>query len=576
MKKAAKHFRGYVKETILSPLFKLCEALLELIVPLIIANIIDVGIANSDMGHIRTMCLVLVMLGIVGLALSLTAQYFAAKSAVGFTTSLKKTLYSHLQTLSYRDIDTLGTSAIITRMTTDALRVQSGINLTLRLLLRSPFVVFGAMIMAFVVDGKSGVSFAVTIPVLSVVVFGIMAITTPMHGKVQAGVDKILSKTRENLSGARVVRAFAMEDRESESFREDNEALTVAQKKVGHISALLNPLTYIIINIGILCLIYTGAIRVESGELTQGEVIALYNYMSQILVELVKLANLIVTISKALASLKRINAVLDTETTQHFGTADKEDEGSDTIFEMRGASLRYPQAAEDSVSAVDLAVKPGETVGIIGGTGSGKTSLINMIPRLYDATEGEVLLFGKDIREYKKEFLSRNISVVPQKAVLLSGTIRDNLTWRKSDATDQELMLAIEKAQALEVVMQKGGLDGKIEADGKNLSGGQRQRLTIARALVGDPKIVILDDSASALDFATDAKLRSALSSLKNKTTLFIVSQRAASVIDADQIVVMDDGKVCGIGKHSDLIRTNQVYREIYESQFEEVKADEA
>ena len=572
MKKAAKHFKGYIKETILSPLFKLCEALLELIVPLIIANIIDVGIANSDMGHITKMCLVLVLLGIVGLALSLTAQYFAAKSAVGFTTSLKKTLYSHLQTLSYRDIDTLGTSAIITRMTTDASRVQSGINLTLRLLLRSPFVVFGAMIMAFSIDVQSGISFAITIPILSIVVFGIMAITTPMHGKVQAGVDKILSKTRENLSGARVIRAFAMEDAECEAFREENDGLTLSQKRVGHISALLNPLTYIIINIGILCLIYTGALRLQSGELTQGQVIALYNYMSQILVELIKLANLIITISKALASLKRINSVLDTKTSQEFGRESEGDTNSDTVLEMENVSLKYPTSSEDSLSEINLTVKRGEMVGVIGGTGSGKTSLINMIPRLYDATGGNVRLFGKDISAYQKEFLTRSVSVVPQKATLLSGTIRDNLTWRKNDATDEEILQAVRMAQADDVVDKKGGLDGKIEADGRNLSGGQRQRLTIARALVGEPDILILDDSASALDYATDAKLRAALAEIKGKTTLFIVSQRAASVIDADKIVVMDDGAISAIGTHADLLEGNDVYREIYESQFEEVE----
>ena len=572
MKKAAKHFKGYIKETILSPLFKLCEALLELIVPLIIANIIDVGIANSDMGHITKMCLVLVLLGVVGLALSLTAQYFAAKSAVGFTTSLKKTLYSHLQTLSYKDIDTLGTSAIITRMTTDASRVQSGINLTLRLLLRSPFVVFGAMIMAFSIDVQSGISFAITIPVLSVVVFGIMAITTPMHGKVQAGVDKILSKTRENLSGARVIRAFAMEDAECEAFREENDGLTLSQKKVGHISALLNPLTYIIINIGILCLIYTGAIRVQAGDLTQGQVIALYNYMSQILVELIKLANLIITISKALASLKRINSVLDTKSSQEFGKENSGDIDSDTVLEMENVSLKYPTSSEDSLSEINLAVKRGEMVGVIGGTGSGKTSLINMIPRLYDATCGTVKLFGKDISTYQKEFLTRSVSIVPQKANLLSGTIRDNLTWRKKDATDEEILEAAKIAQAIDVIDKKGGLDGKIEADGRNLSGGQRQRLTIARALVGEPDILILDDSASALDYATDAKLRAALSEIKGKTTLFIVSQRAASVIDADKIIVMDDGMISAIGTHAELLENNDVYREIYESQFEEVE----
>ena len=572
MKKAAKHFKGYIKETILSPLFKLCEASLELIVPLVIASIIDEGIANSNTGHIFNMCLVLVMLGAVGLALSLTAQYFAAKSAVGFTTSLKKSLFTHLEGLSYKDIDTLGTSAIITRMTTDSSRVQSGINLTLRLLLRSPFVVFGAMIMAFVIDGKSGVSFAVTIPILSLVVFGVMAITTPLHGRVQAGVDKILSRTRENLSGARVIRAFAMENAEADDFKRENSLLTISQKNAGHISALLNPLTYVIINLGILCLIYTGAIRVDSGDLTQGQVIALYNYMSQILVELIKLANLIVTISKAIASLKRINAVMDTESTQSFGNVNCGDDSADAALEMTNVALKYSGAGENALNNISLNVKRGETVGIIGGTGAGKTSLVNLIPRLYDATEGSVKLFGLDISEYTKEFLNSTISIVPQKAILLSGTIRDNLKWRKSDATDEELLWAAEVAQAIDVIDNKGGLDGKIEAEGKNLSGGQRQRLTIARALVGQPQILILDDSASALDYATDAKLRHAISNLPNDTTLFIVSQRAASVIDADKIIVLEDGEISAVGTHSELIENSAVYREICDSQFEEDK----
>ena len=572
MKKAAKHFRGYIKETILSPLFKLCEASLELIVPLVIASIIDVGIANSDTGHIIKMCLVLVMLGVAGLALSLTAQYFAAKSAVGFTTSMKKTLFSHLEKLSYRDIDTLGTSAIITRMTTDSSRVQSGINLTLRLLLRSPFVVFGAMIMAFTIDVRSGVSFAVTIPILSLVVFGVMAITTPLHGKVQAGVDRILSRTRENLSGARIVRAFAMEEAEAKDFCNENSALTHSQKQAGHISALLNPLTYVIINLGILCLIYTGALRVETGDLSQGQVIALYNYMSQILVELIKLANLIVTISKALASLKRINAIMDTQPTQQFGDNGFMDNECDIAVEMNKVALKYSGAGENALTDINIRIRRGERVGIIGGTGAGKTSLISLIPRLYDATEGEVKLFGSSITEYTKDFLNNTVSLVPQKAVLFSGSIRDNLQWRKKDASDQELMQAAEIAQAADVIDEKGGLDGKIEAEGKNLSGGQRQRLTIARALVGEPKILILDDSASALDYATDARLRGAISSLPGDITLFIVSQRAASVIDADQIIVLDDGEISDIGTHPYLLENSPVYREIYESQFEEEK----
>ena len=570
MKKAAKHFKGYIKETILSPLFKLCEASLELIVPLVIASIIDEGIPNSKTGHIINMCLVLVMLGAVGLALSLTAQYFAAKSAVGFTTSLKKSLFTHLEGLSYKDIDTIGTSAIITRMTTDSSRVQSGINLTLRLLLRSPFVVFGAMIMAFIIDVQSGIIFAITIPILALIVFGIMAITTPLHGRVQSAVDIILSRTRENLSGARVIRAFAMENAESDDFKSENESLNMSQKNAGHISALLNPLTYVVINLGILYLIYTGAIRVDSGDLTQGQVIALYNYMSQILVELVKFANLIVTISKAIASLNRINAVIDIESTQKFGNVDTDDDHCDTVLEMTNVALKYSGAGENALSNININVKRGETIGIIGGTGSGKTSLVNLIPRLYDATEGSIKLFGIDISQYTKEFLNETVSIVPQKAVLLSGSIRDNLKWRKNDATDDELIDAAKIAQAIDVIDNKGGLGGKIEAEGKNLSGGQRQRLTIARALVGHPKVLILDDSASALDYATDAKLRSAISNLPRDTTLFIVSQRASSVIDADKIIVLEDGEISAIGTHSELLESSVVYREIYDSQFAE------
>lgn len=571
MKKSAKHFRGYLKETILSPLFKLCEATLELVVPLIVANIIDKGISNKDTGYIVTMCLVLVMLGIVGLGLSLTAQYFAAKSAVGFTTSLKKTLFNHLESLSYKDIDMLGTSTIITRMTTDSSRVQSGINLTLRLLLRSPFVVFGAMIMAFSIDPYAGLVFAITIPLLAIVVFGVMLITTPMHGNVQSAVDRILSRARENLAGARVIRAFAQEDNEKKEFYNENSLLTNLQKKAGHFSALLNPLTFVIINVSVLVLINVGALKVNSGYLTQGEVIALYNYMGQILVELIKLANLIVTISKAMASLKRINSVLEIQSTQSFGNCEFGNDSCKYAVEMSGVALKYPTAAEDSISDVNLEVEGGQVIGIIGGTGSGKSSLVNLIPRLYDATSGKVKIFGRDISEYKKEFLCDKISIVPQKAVLFSGTIRENMLWRKANATDDEIMKALDIAQATDIVNAKGGLDAKIEAGGKNLSGGQRQRLTIARALVGNPEILILDDSASALDFATDARLRVAIRELRKSTTLFIVSQRASSVLDADVIIVLDDGKISAVGSHSDLIKSCSIYREIYESQFGEV-----
>ena len=571
MKKSAKHFRGYLKETILSPLFKLCEATLELIVPLIVANIIDKGISNKDTGYIVTMCLVLVMLGVIGLALSLTAQYFAAKSAVGFTTSLKKALFNHLESLSYKDIDILGTSTIITRMTTDSSRVQSGINLTLRLFLRSPFVVFGAMIMAFSIDPEAGLIFAITIPLLAVVVFGVMLITTPMHGKVQGAVDRILSRTRENLTGARVIRAFAQEDNEKKEFYNENSTLTNLQKNAGHFSALLNPLTFVIINVSILALINIGALKVDSGYLTQGEVIALYNYMGQILVELIKLANLIVTISKAMASLNRINSILDIQSTQSFGNCELGDDSCKYTVEMTDVALQYPTASENSISDVNFKAERGQVIGIIGGTGAGKTSLINLIPRLYDATNGVIKVFGRNISEYKKEFLCDKISIVPQKAVLFSGTIRENMIWRKTNANDSEIMKALDIAQATDIVNAKGGLDAKIEAGGKNLSGGQRQRLTIARALIGEPEILILDDSASALDFATDARLRSAINKLRKSTTLFIVSQRASSVLDADVIIVLDDGKISAVGSHSDLIKSCSIYREIYESQFGEV-----
>ena len=571
MKKLLKYLKNYTKETILGPLFKLFEATLELIVPLVIAAIIDRGIANADTSYIIKMCLLLALLGLVGLGFSITAQYFAAKASVGFVTEIKMGLFSHMQKLSYSDIDTLGTSTMITRMTTDASRVQTGVNLTLRLLLRSPFVVFGAMIMAFSIDTESGVTFAVTIPALSVIVFGIMAVTTPLYKKVQGALDGILNKTRENLSGARVVRAFGKEDDEIRSFREENERLTTSQKKAGHISALMNPLTYVVINLGIIFLIYVGALRVDAGELTQGEVIALYNYMSQILVELVKLANLIISITKALASASRISSVFDIEPTQTFGTVT---EGRAEIsVEFRNVSLCYKNAAESSLMGISFKAHRGETVGIIGGTGSGKSSLVNLIPRFYDATDGEVIIDGVPIKEYTKDALISKIGVVPQRAVLFRGSIRDNMRWGAQDATDEEIMDAIKIAQATEVVEGKGGLDGEVSGGGKNFSGGQRQRLTIARALVGKPEILILDDSASALDFATDAALRSAIRNMSGDTTVFIVSQRAASVMYADKIIVLDDGEAVGIGTHDELMESSLVYREIYDSQFKKEAA---
>ena len=566
MKKLLKYLKNYTKETVLGPLFKLFEATLELIVPLIIAAIIDHGITNNDTPYIVKMCLLLALLGLVGLGFSVTAQYFAAKASVGFITDVKMGLFSHMQKLSYTDIDNLGTSTMITRMTTDASRVQTGVNLTLRLLLRSPFVVFGAMIMAFSIDLESGLTFAVTIPALSVIIFGIMIITTPLYKKVQTALDGILNKTRENLSGVRVIRAFGKEEDEVQSFNIENERLTTSQKKAGHISALLNPLTYIIINLGIIFLIYIGALRVDLGELTQGEVIALYNYMSQILVELVKLANLIISITKALASASRISSVFDITPTQSFGEITN---GSgDIAVEFSNVSLCYINAAENSLNGISFKAFKGETIGIIGGTGAGKSSLINLIPRFYDATSGEVKIGGVAIKDYTKEALISKIGVVPQRAVLFKGTIRDNLRWGSSDATDEEIMEAVKIAQASDVVSAKGGLDGEIAGGGKNLSGGQRQRLTIARAIVGKPEILILDDSASALDFATDAALRSAIRNMGGDTTVFIVSQRAASVMYADKIIVLDDGEAVGIGKHEELLESCAVYREIYDSQF--------
>ncbi|MBQ8302509.1 MAG: ABC transporter ATP-binding protein [Clostridia bacterium] len=567
MKKLTKYLKGYIKETILGPLFKLFEATLELIVPLIIASIIDVGIESGNKGHIALMCGLLVLLGFVGLGFSLTAQYFAAKASVGFVTGVKRGLYKHLQSLSYSDMDRIGTSTMITRMTADASKVQTGLNLTLRLLLRSPFVVFGAMIMAFSIDREAGINFGLTILGLSIIVFGVMLITMPMYKKVQGGVDKILSKTRENLAGVRVIRAFGMENSELSEFKNENSALTRSGVRAGSVSALMNPLTYVIINVGIIVLIGSGAVKVDSGELTQGQVIALYNYMSQILVELVKLANLIVSVSKALASAARISSIFDITPSQKFGTK-TDGINSENSVEFSNVCLSYNESGEKSLEDISFTVKKGETIGIIGGTGSGKTSLINLIPRFYDATEGNVKINGVNVTDYSREALINKISIVPQRAVLFSGTIRDNMKWGKTDATDEEILQAIKSAQAADVVNAKGGLDSRIEAGGSNLSGGQRQRLTIARALVGNPEILILDDSASALDYATDAALRASIRELPGDKTVFIVSQRAASVMHADRIIVLEDGHTVGIGAHTDLMNTCSVYREIYDSQF--------
>ena len=567
MKNLTKYLKGYGKESLLGPLFKLFEAGLELIVPLVIAAIIDVGISGDDKGYIAKMCGVLVFLGLVGLAFSLTAQYFAAKASVGFVTQVKSGLYKHLQRLSYSDIDKLGTSTMITRMTADASKVQTGLNLALRLLLRSPFVVFGAMVMAISIDKDTGIYFGGVIFALSIVVYGIMLITMPMYNRVQGGIDKILKKTRENLAGARVIRAFGVEDNEAEEFKQENSLLIHAQLKAGNISALMNPMTYVIVNLGIILLIQKGAVKVESGELSQGEVIALYNYMSQILVELVKLANLIVSISKALASASRISSIFDITPSQIFGERVEGNE-TDIAVEFKNVSISYNNSGENSLENVSFVAKKGETIGIIGGTGSGKTTLVNLISRFYDASEGVILLNGANVQEYTKESLVKQIGIVPQKAVLFRGDVRSNMKWRCPDATDEEIYHALETAQAGDVVKQKGGLDATVEAGGKNFSGGQRQRLTIARALIGEPEILILDDSASALDYATDAALRSAIrKSGKNRTT-FIVSQRASSVMHADKIIVLDDGAVTAIGRHEDLLDKCPIYKEIYDTQF--------
>jgi len=569
MKNLLKYIKGYRKESVLGPLFKLFEATLELIVPLVIAAIIDNGIARGEAGrgYVVKMCLLLVLLGAVGLAFSVTAQYFAAKASVGYVTKLRYALFAHLQKLSYTEIDTLGTSTMITRLTSDANQVQTGLNLALRLLLRSPFVVFGAMIMAFTIDVKSALTFAAVIPALSVVVFGIMLISMPLYKKVQARLDGVLSKTRENLSGVRVVRAFCREDAETAEFGKKNSDLTETQKFVGGISALTNPMTYVLINFAILWLIYVGALRVDSGVLTQGMVIALYNYMSQILVELIKLANLIITITKAIASAGRIQSVFEIEGSTESG---KNSDGTNSSYavEFEGVSLKYKNSGAPSLSDISFKIKKGDTVGIIGGTGSGKSSLVNLIPRFYDATEGAVFIDGADIKTYDTEALREKIGVVPQKAVLFSGSVRDNMRWGNKDACDEEIYRALEIAQAKDVVLQKGGLDFEIEEGGSNLSGGQKQRLTIARALVKNPEILILDDSASALDFATDAALRLAIRNMAGERTVFIVSQRASSIMYADKIIVLDDGEAVGIGTHEELINSCPVYQEIYHSQF--------
>ncbi len=569
MKKLLVYLKDYTKESILSPLFKMLEALIDLFVPLVIAEIIDTGLGNSDMGYIVKMCGLLIALGVVGLGFSITAQFFAAKASVGFVAKVRHALFKHIQTLTYTEIDTLGTSTLITRMTSDANQVQSGTNLTLRLLMRSPFVVFGSMIMAFTIDPETAGIFAVTILALSVVVFGIMLACIPLYKKVQSRLDGVLGITKENLSGARVLRAFCMEEEETKEFTERNNALTSIQKFTGRISALMNPLTYVIVNLAIVWLIHTGAVRVNEGIITQGAVVALYNYMSQILIELVKLANLIISITKAVACGNRIQAVLDIEPSTVAPEETKGVRNGEYAVEFRNVSLKYKTAAEESLTNIDFKVKHGETVGVIGGTGSGKSSLVNMIPGFYYAEKGSVLVDGIDVRDYSEAELRDKTGIVEQKAVLFGGTIRENLRLGNDNATDEEIMSAVETAQAVDVIKSKdGGLDAVVEQGGKNFSGGQKQRLTIARALVKNPEILILDDSASALDFATDASLRKAIREKCSDMTVFIVSQRASSVRYADKIVVLDDGEAVGIGTHDELMQSCEVYREIYESQF--------
>lgn len=595
MKKLLVFLKGYKKECILAPLFKMLEASFELIIPLVVSAIIDVGIANGDGGYIARMCLTMVALGVLGLVSSVTAQYFAAKAAAGFGTKVRHALFAHIQGFSFSEIDKAGTATLITRMTSDINQVQSGVNMVLRLFLRSPFIVLGAMVMAFTIDGKAALIFAVTIPLLSLVVFGVMAVSIPLYRKVQERLDRVLGITRENLTGARVIRAFHKEEEEKNRFEEGLEHLTFMQTHVGKISAFLNPVTYVIINAATLVLLYTGAVQVDVGKLTQGEVVALVNYMSQILVELIKLVNLIITITKAVACGNRVSSILQIESTmpaessaafrkedEERALADKGDSHQsqdgesgkpkgDIMVQFSRVGLTYQEAGAESLSDIDFSVQRGETVGVIGGTGSGKTSLVHLIPRFYDATRGEVLIEGKNVKDYSLEELRQKVGIVMQKAVLFQGTIRENFCWGKADATDEEIYQALETAQAREVVEGKDGkLDAPVEQGGKNFSGGQRQRLTIARALVRKPQILILDDSASALDYATDARLRGAIRQLKEKPTVFIVSQRTSSIQHADKIIVLDDGKIVGMGTHEQLLKSCDVYREIYDSQYKQ------
>ena len=582
MKKLLKYLSNYKKECVLAPLFKMLEACFELFVPLVVASIVDIGIARGDKGYIVSRAGIMVALGMIGLLCSVTAQFFSAKAAVGFSTKLRHVLFNHIESLSFSELDTMGTSTLITRMTNDINQVQNGVNLVLRLFLRSPFIVFGAMVMAFTVNVKAALVFVVTIPLLSIVVFGVILLSMPMYKKVQAALDQVLGKTRENLTGVRVIRAFHREEQETREFMEMNASLNGLQRFVGKFSALMNPLTLIIINMAIVVLLYVGGYQVNSGIITQGEVIALVNYMSQILVELVKLANLIITVTKAVACGNRIEQILEVESSMTDGTVNAADmkEKSDSakakedfiVFDH--VSMCYSGAKEPSLEDISLRVKKGQTIGIIGGTGSGKTSLVHLLPRFYDISSGHLTIDGVKVSDYQIDSLRKKIGIVMQKAVLFTGTIRENLLWGNENATDQELYEALKNAQALNVVEGKAlGLDEPVEQGGRNFSGGQRQRLTIARALVRKPEILILDDSASALDYATDAELRRSIREMEGDTTVFIVSQRTASIHAADQILVLDDGRAVGVGTHEELLESCEVYREIYDSQYRKEEA---
>ena len=564
------YLKGYKRESVLAPLFKMLEATFDLFVPLVMADIVNVGIAAHDLHYILVRCGLLLLLAFVGLTCSLTAQYFSAKAAVGYSTALRHALFAHIQSLSFSEMDTLGTSTLITRMTSDVNQVQSGLNLFLRLFLRSPFVVLGAMVMAFTVNARAAMIFVVTIPLLSVVVFGVMVITRPLYKTVQTRLDRVLGLTRENLTGVRVVRAFDKEQSEIDRFEDANALLTGMQLHVGHLSALMNPLTYLVVNLGIIAILVRGGQQVNTGALTQGQIIALINYMSQILLSLLRLADLVVSVTRALASGMRVNEILNTRTTMEDpGTAPLAVDGAAEAVRFEHVDFTYHGAGAPSLTDISFTAKKGQTIGVIGGTGSGKSSLVNLIPRFYDATEGRVEIMGRDVRSYPREALRGKVAVVMQKAQLFGGTIRSNLLWGRKNASDKELWQALETAQAAEFVRAKPlGLDEPVEQGGRNLSGGQKQRLTIARALVGRPDILILDDSASALDYATDAALRKALAALPGSLTVFIVSQRAASLQHADQILVLDDGKLVGLGKHADLLASCPVYEEIYASQF--------